>query len=291
MIRRHASLVALLALALVATAAPARAQAPAQRIVSLNLCTDILLFDLVAPERIAALSPTANDPRISPIADRATSIRRIRGEAEEVLALAPDLVLAADFTAPATLSMLQRLRLRVAKIPMAQDIDGVRTALLRVAEATGDVDKGRATVAAFDARLARAAAASPPPPRATAPTALIYQVNGIVSGTGLLEDEALRRAGFRNQAAALNADSGGRVTIEAIVADPPDILLYAGPGDEYRTVVADALAHPALRAAMRERATMVLPWRQWICGTPYIADAIEALVEARRRLGQGKPPA
>jgi hypothetical protein len=55
--------------------------------------------------------------------------------------------------------------------------------------------------------------------------------------------------------------------------------------------VADNLSHPALAIAMRHRATLVVPWRYWLCGTPYIADAIEALVAARRRLAPGKPPA
>ncbi|WP_072386346.1 ABC transporter substrate-binding protein [Hyphomicrobium sp. CS1BSMeth3] len=279
---------AALALALMPASLSAQGTKP-QRIVSLNLCTDILLFDLVAPERIAALSPSANDPRASPIAERVQPIRRIRGEAEEVLSLSPDLVLAAEFTAPATISMLERLKLRVVKIPMAQDIAGVRTSLLRVAEATGDTEKARAAIAAFDARLARARAASAP--EEGRPSAVIYQINGIVSGTGLLEDEALSHAGFRNLAPDLHADRGGRVSIEAIVAHPPDLLLFAGPSDEYRTVVADALVHPALRAVMHDRATAVLPWRDWICGTPYIADTIDVLADLRRRLAVRRPPA
>ncbi len=286
MIRRCA--LALLALALMPASLAAQTTKP-QRIVSLNLCTDILLFDLVAPARIAALSPSSNDPRASPIAERVQSSLRIRGEAEEVLALSPDLVLAAEFTAPATISMLERLKLRVMKIPMAQDIAGVRTSLLSVAEATGDGDKGRAAVAAFDARLARARV--PDMGDAEKPTALIYQINGIVSGTGRLEDEALSLTGFRNLAPALHADRGGRVSIEAIVAQPPDLLLFAGPSNEYRTVVADALTHPALKTVMGDRATMVLPWRYWICGSPYVADAIEALAQARRRLAARRPPA
>jgi len=33
---------------------------------------------------------------------------------------------------------------------------------------------------------------------------------------------------------------------------------------------------------MRERgATVELPWRYWLCGTPHIADAIEKLAHAR----------
>lgn len=286
MIRKSA--LAVLALALMPASLAAQTTKP-QRIVSLNLCTDILLFDLVAPARIAALSPSSNDPRASPIAERVQSFLRIRGEAEEVLALSPDLVLAAEFTAPATISMLERLKLRVVKIPMAQDIAGVRISLMSVAEATGDVDEGRAAVAAFDARLAQAREINAVD--AEKPTALIYQINGIVSGTGRLEDEALSLTGFRNLAPVLHADRGGRVSIEAIVAHPPDLLLFAGPSNEYRTVVADALTHPALKTVMRDRATMVLPWRNWICGSPYVADAIEALVEARRRLAARRPPA
>ena len=162
---------AVLALALMPASLTAQTTKP-QRIVSLNLCTDILLFDLVAPARIAALSPSSNDPRASPIAERVQSFLRIRGEAEEVLALSPDLVLAAEFTAPATISMLERLKLRVVKVPMAQDIAGVRTSLMSVAEATGDVDKGRAAVAAFDARLAQAREINAVD--AEKPTALIY---------------------------------------------------------------------------------------------------------------------
>ncbi len=81
------------------------------------------------------------------------------------------------------------------------------------------------------------------------------------------------------------------MSIEAIVVNPPDLLLFTGPRDEYRTVVADALAHPALDAAMRGRRTMVLPWRNWICGSPYIADTIEVLAKARRQLGARRPPA
>src|SRR5690606_8616627 len=56
-------------LALVYALAPAAAEPP-KRIVSLNLCTDQLLVDLVAPQRIGALSRLAADPALSSISDR-----------------------------------------------------------------------------------------------------------------------------------------------------------------------------------------------------------------------------
>ncbi len=287
MIRRSAIAVAACALAFVA--APGHSQTPPQRIVSLNLCTDQILFDLVAPERIAALSHVAADATVSSIADRATRFRRLRGEAEEVLALDPDLILTTEFSTPATVSLLERLGRRVVKVPFAHDLAGVRDSVRRIAEAVDTKSTGDAVVANLDRRLA--ALEATPRGGGPAPSAVIYQVNGIVSATGTLEDEALRIAGFRNAAAELNADAGGRVALEAIVAKPPALLVLSGPSEEYRTVVADNLSHPALAAVMRNRATLVVPWRHWLCGTPHIADAIEALVDARRRLPTGKPPA
>jgi iron complex transport system substrate-binding protein len=287
MIRRRA--LPVLALALTAAIISTRADAgPAKRIVSLNLCTDQILIDLVSADRIRALSHVAADAASSSIAVRARNFTRIRGDAEEVLALDPDLIVTTDFSTPTTVSLLERLGRRVVKVPFAQNLDGVREAVRRIADAVGAVDTGNEIIADFDRRLAALATA---PRDDLAPTAVIYQVNSLVSGAGTLEDDVLRIAGFRNLAPELNLDPGGRVALEAIVAHPPDLLVLSGPSGEYRTVVADNLSHPALAAVMRHRATLVVPWRYWLCGTPYIADAIEALVDARRRLATGKPPA
>lgn len=277
-----------LAAAVVLATLPAFAANLPQRIVSLNLCTDQILIDLVPPERIRALSHVAADTTVSAVAARAAQFTRVRGEAEEVLALDPDLIVTTEFSTPATISLLERLGRRVVKIPFATSLAGVRDAVRRVAEAVGAVQQGDAIVAELDRRLASLATV---PSDIAKPTAVVYQLNGLASAAGTLEDEALRIAGFRNLAPELNLDRGGRVALEAIIAHPPDLLVLSGPSGEFRTVVADSLAHPALAAVMRDRATLVLPWRHWLCGTPYVADAIEALVEARRRLAAKRPPA
>lgn len=277
------------ALALVLMPASLSAQnTKPQRIVSLNLCTDQILIDLVPRSRIRALSHVATDTSISSVADRAKGIKLVRGEAEEVLALDPDLVITTEFSTPMTVSMLERLGRRVVKVPFASDIAGVRDVVRRMAEAVGETAAGDAIIAKLDKRLA---ALEIPAPTGAAPTAVIYQVNSIASASGTLEDEALRIAGFRNLATDLHLEPGGRVALEAIVANPPELLVLSGPSDQYRTVVADTLTHPALKAVMRDRATLVVPWRHWLCGTPDIAAAIEALADARRRLVVRRPPA
>jgi len=75
-----------------ALAAPAAA-AP-QRVVSLNLCADQFLVLVLPRERIAALSPLAEDPTLSAVAEQARGLPRVRPAAEAVLPLKPDLAVA-----------------------------------------------------------------------------------------------------------------------------------------------------------------------------------------------------
>ena len=254
-----------------------------QRIVSLDLCVDQILVDLVAPSRIAALTHLAADPNVSAVAARARALPATRGEAEVVLGLEPDLVIAGTFGATATVSLLQRVGRRVVKVALASDLDGIRATVRQIATAVGEAERGEAVVAAFDRRLILTAGNGSP----ARPTALIYQVNGLASGPGTLDDAVLIAAGFRNLAADLPLGSGGALPLEALVASPPDLLVLSGPVDAYRSVVADNLRHPALTAIRRTRGSIVLPWRTWLCGTPYVADAVEALHQARLGLERG----
>ena len=106
----------------------ARAQAP-QRIVSLTVCTDQPLLDLVPRKRIAALSYLAVDPTLSLKVDEARGLKLVRGMAEEVLALKPDLVIAQEYSTTATVDLLQRLGFRVVLVPLATDFAGMRRAI------------------------------------------------------------------------------------------------------------------------------------------------------------------
>lgn len=256
-----------------------------RRIVSLNLCTDEVLIDLVDRDRIAAVSHLAADPQVSAIADRAAGIPTTRGEAESVLAFDPDLVLAGTFTTPATLALLERIGRTVVRVPMAGDIAGIRAAISQTAAAVGETAKGTALIATLDRRLAAAVGHT----HASPPSALVYQVNGLSAGPGSLADALIHAAGLRNHAATLGLGAGGGLALEVLAANPPDLIVLSGPFDEYRTVVADNLRHPALTSVLTERASVVVPWRLWLCGTHHVAEAVERLAEARRRLAPVRP--
>lgn len=264
---------------LLTLALPAHAEPP-KRIVSLDLCTDQLLVDLVPRARIAAVTHLAADPSVSAIPEKARGLPITRGGAEDVLAHDPDLILAGPWGVAGTVSLLQRLGRKVVIVPLASDLDGVRTAVKTVADAVGEPEAGARAIAAFDARLAQARQPQTP----TRPSALIYQVGGSASAPGTLADAAIAAAGYRNAALAYASARSGQVPLEAIVARPPKLLVLASPPTAYRTVVADNLRHPALARLTETTASVTLPWRLWLCGTPHIATAIEQLAAAHAAL-------
>ncbi len=267
-----------------ALAAPV-ADAP-RRIVSLNLCVDQILIDLVTPDRIAALSQLASDPEISNVSERARRLPVTGSDAETVLGRDPDLVLAGTFSNAATLALLERVGRRVVRIALASDLDEIRVSVRQIAMAVGEPERGAALIASFDARLADLVVHEQSGERdlPERPTALMYQINGLASGPGTLDDAVLRAAGFRNLARELHLGAGGRLSLEALVATPPDLLVLTAPSGQHRTVVADNLRHPALAKLRRDHASIEMAWRTFLCGTPAVTEAIAELVKARQAL-------
>lgn len=84
--------------AIVAIGSTALAAEAPQRVVSINLCGDELLLALADPRQIAALSTYATDPTLSAFTAEAECFRHDAADAETVIDIGPDLVLAGRFT-------------------------------------------------------------------------------------------------------------------------------------------------------------------------------------------------
>ena len=266
----------LTALAAFAGAGEGRAEPP-RRIVSLNLCTDQLLVDLVPRERIAAVSFLATDRTLSAYAARLQGLKQVRGTAEEVLALAPDLVIAGEYTTGPTVDLLRRLGVKLLVVPLAADFEGMRSSLRMIAEAVGEKDRGEKIITEFDERVKGARSTVP-----GRPTAIAYQVNSLTSGPGSLLDAALEAAGYHNIARDRQLGPAGRLPLEALVASPPDLIVLANAPGDFKTVLGDNLRHPAFADLLRRRPNLHLPMPLWMCATPKIAEAVEILASMKR---------
>jgi iron complex transport system substrate-binding protein len=233
--------------------------ARAERVVSLNLCTDQLLV-LLAPEQVAALSPLARDPDLSFVAARAAALPSVRASAEAVLRLHPDLVLAARWGAQATLAVLEAEGLTVVPLDLPQNFDAIAAQTTALAARLGVPARGAALVAGMRAQLAAI------PPQARPRTAIAWEPRGYTARPGSLMDAVLHAAGLRNAA------SGAAIGLEALLRHPPDLLVV--PLDTGAPSLAtDLLTHPALHGIPRA----ALPAALTICAGPFSATAAAML--------------
>jgi iron complex transport system substrate-binding protein len=255
-------------------AAPVSAAERPHRVTSLNLCTDQLLVALADPDDIASLSPLARDPGISGVAAGADRWPDNRASAEEILREQVDLVLAEPGGAGPTVELLKRLGVRVETVPMVDRLDQIAPTVRQVADVLGQSERGDALIRAMERQLAEI----PPPTERV--TALLYEANGWTVGKGTLSDDVLKAAGFVNQAERLGVSGYGAVSLERLLADPPDLLIE----NRYRvgeiSLAETLLDHPAFRHTKLKRIN--IPDRMLICGTPAIADAALALAIANR---------
>jgi len=235
-------------------APPARAGG----VVSLNLCTDQLLA-LLAPGRVAALSPLARDPALSTVAEAARHLPWVRPDAEAVLALHPDLVLAGVYGAQAAVAVLKRHGVPVVQVAEADSFDGVARQVTTIADALGSQAAGGRLVAAMRATLAAV-------PHAARGSAILWEPRGFSAGPGGFGDAVLRAAGYRN------VGTGREMGVEALASAPPDVLITAA-APAYPSLATDLLWHPAL--ARLQRRTVAPAWLA--CPGPWSVAAVVAL--------------
>jgi len=253
-----------------------------QRVVSLNLCTDQLVALLLPPERIAALSFLSRDPELSYVADRAQGLPVVRNSAEEILALAPDLVLTGAHTAQSTAALLKARGIPVLEVEMADDFDEVRHQLRQVASALGVPERGAELLAEMDRRLAGAAPTGPAQDRRL--RALNLAPGGFTAGAGTQFDAVLRAAGFLNDAAARGLTGYGFLALETVAAHPPDLLIANTEPKEHPSLADRLLKHPVLDRILPAGARVRIPGSLWTCAGPFMAEAVTRLADIRARL-------
>ena len=238
---------------------------------SLNKCTDQLLLALVERERIASVSPIGSD-ELSFSAEALRGLPANSGRGESVLLTNADLVLTGPFESHARRDMLRRQGFEVLVLGLWTSLAEGREQIRVLAQRLGAEAKGAALIAAIDAALARSRGAAPAPR-----TVLVLQRRGYTPGDTSILDELLRHVGLVPATRRLGLARGGTVSLERLVADPPDYLLMAESDRGAIDQGSALLWHPALRETIPPERRLYLPDRLTICGGPATPQAIDAL--------------
>jgi len=244
--------------------------APPQRIVSLKICTDELLLDLVPASRIASVTFLSREKAGLKFWPQAANIPVNHGSAEEILNLHPDLILTDPFMAPSLRPLLAKTGAKIVEVPPAENFDQIRAVTRQVAKAVGEEARGEELIAKMDADLAVLKARRPAKPLTVAG----WGTGGFVLGTGGLFNTMLTAAG------ACNVERGAfcYYDVESLIAAKPDVLIYGDTYNGTASLRADQDLHPAL--LKRYAGRRVTYTALYGCGVPESARIAKDLQDA-----------
>ena len=249
-----------------------------RRIVSATLSTDEMLLAMVEPDSLVAVTHFALDPRVSNVVERAREVPHVvTGDAEQLVSLEPDVVLADPVGRPETRALLTRVGVPVWQVPAAHSVDDVKRNVRSVAARVGMPERAEALVAEMERVIDDARARVRGVER---PTVLLYNRGGFTAGAGTLFDELVRLAGGRNAAADAAIEGHASIAIERALAIDPDVILttdYAADGRSRRMFPEATLADdPAWREARAVRSGRVhgLSGRTVLSTSHHVAHAV-----------------
>nr|WP_314075259.1 ABC transporter substrate-binding protein [uncultured Roseococcus sp.] len=229
----------------------------------MNLCSDQWVLEFAAPERIAAVTWLARDPRMSFHAARAAAVPVNHGRTEELLRLQPDLILAGRYTTRATVRLLRQAGIAVEELDVPSTLEEVAAQARRLGALLGAPEAGER----FAARIEALPAPAPHPLRVA-----VLRPGGSAGGRGTLLESLVAAAGHES----LSAPGRTRLDLEMLLRERPDAIVTALDGDAPPAEATLWLQHPALRHATL-RPPSVLPGSLWICAGPGNPEAVALL--------------
>jgi iron complex transport system substrate-binding protein len=199
---------------------------PATRVISLAPSNTEILFAIGAGAQVIAVDHFSDVPaEAKKLPDIGSGFDKL--DTEQIVALKPDLVLAAGNLPPDKIKSLQDLGLTVFQVPNPTDLDGMYASLRTVATLTGHTPETETLIASLQARVkaveTRVANAKTQP-------LVLYELDATdpnapwTSGPGTFMDNLIRMAGGRNIGAALKSD-WAQLSAEEIIRQSPDVIL------------------------------------------------------------------
>ena len=254
--------------------------APAQRVVSLAPSNTEILFAVGAGDQVVGRDEFSDYPAEALNID---SVGGSMGEysAEAIVALEPDLVLAAEINTPELVSQLEGLGLTVYYLSNPTTLEEMYTNLEIVGDLTGHdatelVDSLKARVAVVDEKIA---------PISSRPS-VFYEIDASdptkpwTYGPGTFGTLLIERAGGYNIASEL--DGYPQISLEEIVAADPALIIL---GDSMWGVTPESVAtRPGWENLSAVKNGNVLPFDDNLVSRPgpRLVDGLEALAKLLR---------
>lgn len=253
------------------------------RIHTLSVGYDEITFRLVDPSRIVAVGQSTANPDLSNVAAEAQTIpHRVGRNAEEVVALQPDLVVASPFSNRDLVEHLRAAHIPVVLADLVSSTDAHEENIRFLAYLYGEEARGETLIREVRVgleRLARIVDARPPEKRSR----VLLLSGATAAGSDTNEDGLLRLAGAANAAAEAGITGHREIGLEGFQAVDPDVIVIAETDPSRPGSAAALVENPALAGvkAIRDKRILRVKWSlvttlsQWnIVGAEEIARGL-----------------
>lgn len=249
-----------------------------QRIVSLTLCTDLIVLMLVESKRIVGLSHLATDPTYSYLANEAENIPIHHGLAEEIMPMNADLIISSRHTTNNTVQILEALGHSVSKLDPPATFSEVRDYTLAAGELLGETEKAQTIIQNMHAELAKAKHEIE---HLKNERAISFAPNGFTAGSKTLKHHIMEAAGFDNIAPEFGIEYYGNISVEQLITANPDVVILDENVPNQNSLAQRYTSHPALKHFLGEKGFVHIPANLWLCPGPLAGTAALALTEQR----------
>jgi len=254
---------------------------PAQRVVSLAPSNTEILFAVGAGKQVVGCDDFSDYPPEAGSLPKIGSLEK--QNTEQIVALNPDLVLAAEINSQEQVNALTDLGLTVYYLSNPKTIEDLYTNLEIVAQLTGHEPE---TVKLIEALKARVTAVDEKLKGATAKPVVFYELDSTdpakpwTAGPGTFIDLLLNRAGGANLTTLAGVtEAYPQISVEQVVSTDPDLILL---GDAMWGVTVESVGQrPGWEKLKAVTGNQVFPFDDNLVSRPgpRLVDGLEALAK------------
>ena len=252
-----------------------------QRIASMSLCSDELVLLLTDTDNILSLSYLVQDPQYTSLnAESAYDLSNIylnHGQAEEIIALMPDLILSSRFSSTTANTLLQSQGYSVTSLGFPGTLEQAYQQIEEVAALLNEEQRGRELIQQIQNGINDVQSATMSSENISA---VFYANNGFSFGSNTLRHDFLESIGINNMAAEQGLVGSGKISLELLIAEQPDFLLIDNASNNDEKLAQALLHHPVIARYFPPEKIIVLPSTLFQCAGPGLIEAYEIMARA-----------
>lgn len=243
----------------------------AERIVSLNACTDELLLQLAEPAQIVGVTRFEHSPLSDTILKKHSEIIKVTADIERIIQLNPTIILAEPFSNRPLLNQLLRRRIPIVMLDIPRNWDELIQITKKILGIVGNSKKIDVLEKEILA-LKKIAQHS----RWKNKKAVFWSVAGHISGRKTFENTIIETLGMQN---AVDFEGYAFMSLEKLIALKPQVILVTQQPSQKDSWGHETLFHPSLKAALPDLEYLPLPESAVNCASAYTIQALKDVLK------------